>query len=147
LQKIKTIIKKNIETKNLRRINNNFVFIDEVALNLDGVKDNSGNEDIKKYKSVDMVLGMKDENGKKKLLLVEFKLNCNSIKSLSKECKGKIENSKILLFGGGIPVYNKYVFIFNNTLLLNESRSIICRQLNNPYAEALSINELKTNYF
>jgi hypothetical protein len=147
LQKMTIIISNNIKAQNLYRINNNFVFVDEVALNLDEIKNNSGNKDIEKYKSVDMVLGMKDEHGDKRLLLVELKLNCNGIKSLSQECKGKIEDSKVLLFGGGIPIHNKYVFIFNNTLLLSQARSVISRQLTNPYAEVLSIDELKSNYF
>lgn len=101
---------------------------------------------MKGVKSVDMVLGMIDQNSNRNLLLVEFKLDCKGVGSIYKKCKGKMEDSKLLLFGGGIPVHNKFVFIFNDDLL-NVSRSLISRELQNPSAEVLSVDELKANYF
>lgn len=123
-------------------------FNNEVALNLDKIKDNSENIYINRMKSMDIVLGIIDLNGNNKLsLLVDFKLNCNGTKSLSdSDCKDKIKDSKILLFGSGIPVHNRYVFIFKDNFI-NQSRRIISQKLNNPFAEVLKIDEFKAKYF
>lgn len=122
-------------------------FNNEIALNLDMVKKNSGNKHIEAMKSMDIVLGIVDEHNTVSSLLVDFKLNCNGTRSLKDgDCKDKIKHSKILLFGSGVSVQCKYIFIFNDNLL-NESRSILIRVLNNPSAEILSVKELKTAYF
>jgi hypothetical protein len=120
----------------------------EVALNLDKVKKNSTNNDINRMKSMDIVIGLNNTSGNSPLsLLVDFKLNCNGTKSISDgDYKDKIKHSKILLFGSGMPVHNKYVFIFKDSLI-NQSRSIISRILNNPLTDVLKINEFKTKYF
>lgn len=149
LKQIKQIIEENIEPKNIFRINNNFVFQEEIAFDLDKIKDCSNDNDIKGYRTVDMFCGMKDIENNKTILLVEFKLNCNGTKSLPDQCKGKIEDSKILLFGGGFPIHSN-VFVFNDKLLSelrDEIVLIIRRRLNHPNAEVLSIQELKANYF
>ncbi|MFA7360468.1 MAG: hypothetical protein WC139_05465 [Candidatus Kapaibacterium sp.] len=122
-------------------------FNDEVALNLDKIKSNSGNTHIKKMKSMDMVICVIDNDDKVHSLLIDYKLNCNGTKSLSDgDCRDKIKHSTIILFGSGIPIYNKYVFIFKDELL-EQSRSIISRVLNNATIEVLNINEFRTNYF
>ncbi|OFX26535.1 MAG: hypothetical protein A2033_00025 [Bacteroidetes bacterium GWA2_31_9] len=124
-----------------------YPFNKEVALKLDKVKDSSENPHIKKMKSMDMVLGIKDENNNLSSLIVDFKLDCKNAVNISEsDCRDKIKHSKILLFGSGISVYNKYVFIFNNALL-EISRRIISQRLTNASAEVLSINEFKANYF
>lgn len=121
-------------------------FNDEVALMLDKVKDDSENKDIKRYKSMDMVLGVKDRTSALSLL-VEFKLDCKNAINLSEsDCRDKIKHSKILLFGSGIPVHNKYIFVFNDPIL-QVSRRIISNKLNNASGEVLSIDELKAEYF
>ena len=114
----------------------------DVALNLDKVKMNSSNKDISRMKSMDIVIPLNNTSGNNPLsLLVDFKLNCKGTKSLSDgDCKDKIKHSKILLFGSGIGVHNKYVFIFKDALI-NQSRSIISRVLNNPTAEILKISQ------
>jgi len=65
-----------------------------------------------------------------------------------KNCRTKIKHSKILLFGSGIPVHNKYVFVFNDTIINPlVSKRILSSKLTNAFGEVLSIDELKTNYF
>jgi hypothetical protein len=138
IRNINTIVK---EEKGLH-----FPFGSDVAIDLEAIKENTIEVNVKGIKSVDMVLGMEDAHGNKNLLLVELKLDCNSVGSIYQNCKGKMEDSKLLLFGGGIPVYYKDVFVFNDKLL-NVSRSVIARSLVKPNVEVLSIHELKTNYF
>jgi hypothetical protein len=124
-------------------------FTNEVALLLDKIKDCSDKTLIKGHKSMDMVLGLNDHTHLNPFsLLVDLKLNCKGTKSLSdSDCKDKIRHSRLLLFGSGIPVYHRYVFIFSDKLFINESRSVISRRLNNPFADVLNINEFKLNYF
>ncbi len=125
---------------------NGVPFNHEVALNLDKIKDNSGNTDIKHMRSMDMVIGMK-ENNNIFSLLVDFKLRCNNPVNISEgECRDKIKHSKRLLFGSGISVHNRYVFIFNDDLL-NVSRRVLSMRLANAFADALSIDDLKSIYF
>lgn len=146
LKQINIIIHEETNNENLNKINK--PFNNEVALQLDKAKVSSEDENIQKLKSMDMVLGMND-NGTYKMLLVDFKLNCFSTKSLSQnDCRNKIRCSKIILFGGGILVHNTYLFIFNNEYLLKaEARHDISRKLNNLPVEVLNINEFHVKYF
>ena len=114
-------------------------------MKLDNVK--TEDETVKDFNSMDMALGM--NNGGKKMLLVELKLNCNGAKNLTqKDCNNKIRGSKIILFGGGIPVHNTYIYVFNNQYLAKEeARYIISRTINNLSVEVLSIDELNMRYF
>ena len=48
LQKIIDIIKENIERENINKVHNANIFTDEIAFNLDKIKDNSDDKDIKK---------------------------------------------------------------------------------------------------
>jgi len=122
-------------------------FTNEVAINLDEAKRNSDNTDVKEMCSMDMLLEISNQNDTVLSLLVEFKLDCKNAQNISeKEYRKKIRHSKILLFGSGIPIHHKYVFIFNDNLL-NLSRRIISQRLTNAFAEVLSIDEFKTNYF
>lgn len=149
LKKIKQIIVENIEPENYSRINNNFVFEEEVAFDLDKVKGNAIDVNFKNYKTVDFFFAIKDVEENKKLLLVELKLNTKLISNIYSECKGKIMDSKILLFGGGFSIQNE-IFVFNDTLLSerrDEIELVIKRRLSHPNAEILSIQELKANYF
>jgi hypothetical protein len=124
------------------------IFNDEVALNLDKVKTNSGEREIARLKSMDMVVGLNNNPGTNpQTLLVDFKLRVNGIRSINTgDCKDKIIDSKLLLFGSGISVYSKYLFIFNDQLI-QQFRSIIIRGLQNPFAEVLTIDEFKNEYF
>lgn len=148
VEKINNIIYEETNSENRSKINR--PFNEEVGLKLDKVKENCQDEDITKgTKSVDMVLGLKDKENAK-MLLVDFKLNCRGINSLSQgDFTNKIKGSKRLLFGSGIKVYNVSLFIFNNEFLhKEEARHNINKKLNNlPSIEVLSINELKEKYF
>ncbi len=123
-------------------------FNGEIALNLDKVKKNCGQIEITRLKSMDMVVGLNDtQRTNPQTLLVDFKLNVNGIRSIKTgDYKDKIKDSKLLLFGSGISVYNKYVFIFNDQLI-QQSRSIIIRGLQNPFAEVLTVDEFRNEYF
>lgn len=123
-------------------------FNNEVGILLDKIKDNSDKTLVKGLKSMDMVLGINDHShSNPHTLLVDLKFNCNGIKSFSDgDCKDKIRHSRLLLFGSGIPVYCRYVFVFNDNFL-NESRSVISRRLNNPFIDVLNINDFRTTYF
>lgn len=147
LDKINSIIFGETLAENHDKINQ--PFNDEVALKLDKVKECSENSDVKKMHSMDIVLGVKDENDSFSSLLVEFKLNCKGIKSLTdSDCKDKIRDSKIILFGSGETVRNSFIFIFNNDYLSkNEARNEISRKLNNRTIEVLSIDQFKEKYF
>ena len=125
-------------------------FTKEVGLLLDNVKDevnNSSNDSyLKGMHSVDMVLGMKNDDSKLSLL-VEFKLGCNNPINIKEgECRDKINDSKILLFGSGIPIHNKYIFIFNYKIL-QEAKRIVSQRLANASGEVLGIEEFKSKYF
>jgi hypothetical protein len=146
LARINDIIQEETRPENHNKINH--PFNDEVGLKLDKVKESSNDEDIQGLKSMDMVLGMSDGESHL-MLLVDFKLNCNGVKSIShNEFRNKIRCSRILLFGGGIPIHNTYLYIFNNEFMLkSETRRDISRKLNNIPVEVLTINELQTNYF
>src|ERR1039457_5423234 len=121
-------------------------FNTEVALKLDKIKECSDDINITHMKSMDMVLGIKDGTNSLSLL-VEFKLDCKNARNLKEgELREKIKDSKILLFGSGIPVHNRYVFIFNDELLENESRRIISYKLTNANGEPLSIDEFRAKY-
>ena len=147
LVKINTIILEETLQENLNKINQ--PFNEEVALKLDKVKESSeDDESVKDLKSMDIVLGM-NHGGSYKMLLADFKLNCFSTKSLKpNDCRNKIRCSKIILFGGGIPIHNTYLFIFNNEYLSkSEARHDISRKLNNLPVEVLSITELHKKYF
>lgn len=124
------------------------IFNGKVALNLDKVKTNSGQRDISRLKSMDMIIGLNNTPGTNPhTLLIDFKLRCNGIRSISTgDCKEKIKDSKLLLFGSGISVYNKYLFIFNDQLI-QQFRSIIIRGLQNPFAEVLTVEEFRNEYF
>lgn len=123
-------------------------FNGEIALNLDKVKKNCGQIEITRLKSMDMVVGLNDtQRTNPQTLLVDFKLNVNGIRNIKTgDYKDKIKDSKLLLFGSGISVYNKYVFIFNDQLI-QQSRSIIIRGLQNPFAEVLTVAEFRNEYF
>lgn len=121
-------------------------FNHESAINLDKVKHNSENKDITNMHSMDMVIGIKD-NQNSFSLLVDFKLRCKNPTNISeRDCRDKIKHSKILLFGSGISVHNRYVFIFSDDLL-NVSRRVLSMRLANASADALSIDDLKSIYF
>jgi hypothetical protein len=124
------------------------LFDTEVALNLDKVKENSENPDVKKLKSMDMIVAVRPTlTEEPSSLMVDFKLECRGTKGLKDgHCRDKIRHSKLLLFGSGVPVHNRFVFIFNNNLI-QESRSVLSRVLNNPSTDVLSLNEFKTIYF
>jgi len=143
LEAINKIISNETTAENLLKIN--APFNNEVALKLDKVK--AEDENVKDFKSMDIALGM--NNGEKKMLLVDLKLNCNGAKSLSQnDCTNKIRGSKIILFGGGIPVHNTYIYVFNNQYLAKaEARHDISRKLSNRSVEVLSIDELNERYF
>ena len=135
LCKINFIIKENN--------GNSFPFDNEIAINLDKVKEV---QNISNMDSMDMTFGISQGNNKK-MLLVELKLDCHVITNFKKvNYIKKIKDSITLLSGGGEPIYNKHVFIFNDKLL-KQSRSVIGRFLHNASAEVLSIDELKANYF
>jgi hypothetical protein len=123
-------------------------FNNEIAINFDKIKKNADNEDVKRMKSMDMVVAIRHSSRSNPYsLLVDFKLNCGGTRSIKDgDCKDKIKHSKVLLFGSGIPVYSKSVFIFKDDLI-QESRSLISRILNNPSADVLTLNEFKTLYF
>ena len=147
IEHINSIILEETLPENKNKINQPFSH--EVALKLDTVKKYSENPDISKLKSMDMVIGLKKEDNILSSLLVDFKLNCKGTKSLTdSECKDKIKDSKVILFGSGLPVYSSYVFIFNNEYLSkNEARNEISRKFNNRTIEVLSIDEFRAKYF
>lgn len=121
-------------------------FQNEVALMFDKIKESSGDKDISGMKSMDMVLILK-ANINLLTLLVEFKLDCKNAVNLSEsELRDKIKHSKKLLFGSGIPIHNRYIFVFNDNLL-NLSRRIISSKLHNASGDVLSVNELKAKFF
>lgn len=146
VRKIKDIINEDLKPENAHKVENSFN--DEVAISLDKLKENADNKDIRRMKSVDMVLGIKNSDDKK-MLLVELKLNCNGIKKFSEgDCSDKVKDSKIMLFGGGVPIYNKSYFIFNDEFLLKEeARFQVVRKINNPDIIVQNICEFKEMYF
>lgn len=123
-------------------------FSDEVALKLDSVKTASGDRDISRLKSMDMIIVLNNTRGNDpQTLLIDFKLRCNGIRSISSgDCIEKIKDSKLLLFGSGIPINNRYIFIFNDKLI-QQFRSLIIRNLQNPFAGILTIDEFRNEYF
>ncbi|NCX95695.1 MAG: hypothetical protein EBX41_04660 [Chitinophagia bacterium] len=100
-----------------------------------------------------MAIGVKSNNGNVATLLVEFKLNANlnstkdMISSISEgDYKDKIKNTKILLFGSGIPVCSNNIFIFNSECK-EVAKKIISQKLANASALVFTIAEFKTKYF
>ncbi|MEI8203821.1 MAG: hypothetical protein WCH34_12445 [Bacteroidota bacterium] len=125
-----------------------FPFKTEVALALDKIKNEASDINIKKHCSVDMVFVIKDKNYTFQVL-VELKLDCKRATNLKgSELNDKIRDSKVLLFGSGIPIYNEYCFVFNDELLGKEEMNrILSYKLNHAKGIAMSVNELKQTFF
>lgn len=145
LMKINDIIDE--ETDSNHRTMMSQPFSEEQGIQLDKIK-NSSSLDLKNVKSMDMVLGI-DDNGKKKVLLVDFKLNCGDPKNIdTSKCKNKIRWSKYLLFGGGIPMHDKTLFVFNNSFAKkNEAKNVLGRKLEGCGSEVMTVDELKHSLF
>ena len=123
-------------------------FNQEVALNLDKVKEESNETNIKRHKSVDFVFGIKEDN-QEFSVLVELKLDCKNPKNLREaDLRDKIIDSKTLLFGSGIPIYNEYFFVFNDVFFAKEEfRRVISVKLMSSKGKVVNINELMQNFF
>ena len=142
--------------QHLRRINNIieeehgtiFPFNQEVALNLDKVKNESDDTNIKRLKSVDFVFCIKEQS-QEFSVLVELKLDCKNPRNLSEgELRDKIKDSKLLLFGSGIAVHSEYIFVFNDVFFAKEEfKRVISAKLMSSKGKVVNISELNQNFF
>jgi hypothetical protein len=123
-------------------------FTKEVCLNLDDYEvHNAKRNGTANQKTMDFCFGVKTPNDKKKIVLVELRLNYTNWRNISrKELDEKINHSKVIL--GQIPIIlNHYYFVFSPPIK-NQAHNYLRRMYSNKnIVSGIELNDLKQNYF
>jgi hypothetical protein len=125
------------------------VFNCDKVLNLDKVEESLAKKHKRSRRSsMDVFMGVSENEQNRKAALIEFKFNVKHPKNLYKtEVEDKVNDSKGII-GTEIPIYNKYCFVFK-TDVIQQAKSQFFRlfpKLNSPY-QAITEKELHELYW
>lgn len=123
-------------------------FTNEICLNLDDYEvHNAKRNGTANQKTMDFCFGVKTPNDKKKIVLVELRLNYTNWKNLRKnELDEKISHSKVIL-GQSPIILNHFYFIFSSQIK-NQAHNYLRRlYLNKSTVSGIDLNDLKKIYF
>jgi hypothetical protein len=120
---------------------------EHIVLNLDEVEKKQNRTE--RNSSMDICFGISEETKNRKIVLVDFKLNHKTVKTIGKkDLEKKVTESKALI-GNEIPTINEYFFIFKDNLkeqARSHFRALFSGKSKIPY-KPFKITELKEKFF